>query len=338
MAGDEDTVAMAEAWNHGFGFIKTSIVKTAVELEIPDILQNHGAPISLQDLSSAVRCPADRLHRVMRFLAHHGIFKKTLNLGSPVCYAQTPISRSLTRDKLGPFVLLQGAIRGPNGCITAETLRTAKRPGVELAGSDGLYEDPVFYTKVFRDAMASHARLTTSALIENYREGLDGVRSLVDVGGSQGMSLGMLVKAFPQLRGICLDLPEVVARASPLERVEFVAGSMFESVPKADVVMLMFVLHNWSDKECVEILKRCKEAVPAGTGKVIIVDAILDEEGGGDKLTGARLGLDVTMMAVTFEGKERTYDEWAYILNEAGFRKHVVKNIKALEFVIEAYP
>lgn len=242
MAGDEATVAMAEAWNHGFGFIKTSVVKTAVELEIPDILQNHGAPISLPDLSSAVGCPADRLHRVMRFLAHHGIFKKTLNPGGPVCYAQTPISRSLTRDKLGPFVLLQGAVRGPNACITAETLRTAKRPGVELAGSDdGLYEDPVFYTKVFRDAMASHARHTTSALIENYRGGFDGVRSLVDVGGSQGMSLGMLVKAFPRLRGICLDLPEVVARASPLEGVEFVAGSMFESVPKADVVMLMVI-------------------------------------------------------------------------------------------------
>ncbi|XP_042058518.1 acetylserotonin O-methyltransferase-like [Salvia splendens] len=337
MARNEDTVAIAEAWNHGFGFIKTSIVKTAVELEIPDILQNHGTPISLPDLSSAVGCPTDRLHRVMRFLAHHGIFKRT-GEGGPVCYAQTPISRSLTRDKLGPFVLLQGAVCVPNGCITAETLRTAKRPGVELSGSDGLYEDPVFYTKVFREAMASHARLTTTAVIENYREGFDGVRSLVDVGGSQGMALGMLVKAFPRIRGICLDLPEVVARASPLEGVEFVAGSMFESVPKADVVMLMFVLHNWSDKECVEILKRCKEAVPVGTGKVIIVDAILDEDGGGDEFTGARLGLDVTMMAVTFEGKERTYDEWAYILNEAGFRKHVVKNIKALEFVIEAYP
>ncbi|KAL1561665.1 Flavonoid 7-O-methyltransferase 1A [Salvia divinorum] len=336
MAQDEDTVAMAEAWNHGFGFIKTSMVKTAVELEIPDILQNRGAPISLPELSSAVGCPAHRLHRVMKFLAHHGIFEKTLNPGGgPVCYAQTPISRSLARDRLGPFVLLQGA-----GCgsVTAETLRTAKRPGVELAGSDSLYEDPGFYTKAFRDAMASHARLTTAAVIKNYSEGFDGVRSLVDVGGSQGMALGMLVKAFPHLRGICLDLPEVVARALPLEGVEFVAGSMFESVPKADVVMLMFVLHNWSDKECVEILKRCKEAVPAGAGKVIIVDAILDEDGGGDEFAGARLGLDVTMMAVTFEGKERTLHEWAYILNEAGFRKHVVKNIKALEYVIEAYP
>lgn len=94
------------------------------------------------------------------------------------------------------------------------------------------------------------------------------------------------------------------------------------------------MLHNWSDQECIEILKKCKEAA----GKVIIIDAIIDEEGEGDEFAGARLGLDVTMLAVTFEGKERTYKEWAYILHQAGFQRHVVKNIKTLESVIEAYP
>lgn len=98
------------------------------------------------------------------------------------------------------------------------------------------------------------------------------------------------------------------------------------------------MLHNWSDKECIDILKRCKEAVRVGTGKVIIIDAVIDEDGEEDEFAGARLGLDVTMMAVMFEGKERTYREWAHILKEAGFRKFVVKNIKALESLIEAYP
>lgn len=98
------------------------------------------------------------------------------------------------------------------------------------------------------------------------------------------------------------------------------------------------MLHNWSDNECVEILKRCKDAIPKDTGKVIIMDAVIDEDGEGDEFTGARLGLDVTMMANMFEGKERTYAEWAEIINKAGFRRHVVKNIKAIESIIEAYP
>lgn len=244
MAPDQDAVAQAEAWNHGFGFIKTSAVRTAVELEIPDILQSHGAPLSLSALSSAVGCPVDRLYRLMRFLAYHGVFKKTdPPPGEPdtssVYYAQTPISRRLTKDSLGPFVLLQGVARGPSACITAEGLKSMKRAGIEDSGSDSLYEDPIFATKVFRDAMACHARATTSAMIENYGEGFEGVELVVDVGGSYGMALGMLTNAFPWIRGICYDLPEVVAKASPLHGVEFVAGSMFDSVPKADVVMLM---------------------------------------------------------------------------------------------------
>nr|K0II72.1 RecName: Full=Flavonoid 7-O-methyltransferase 2; Short=ObFOMT2; AltName: Full=4'-methylscutellarein 7-O-methyltransferase; AltName: Full=Acacetin 7-O-methyltransferase; AltName: Full=Apigenin 7-O-methyltransferase; AltName: Full=Chrysoeriol 7-O-methyltransferase; AltName: Full=Diosmetin 7-O-methyltransferase; AltName: Full=Luteolin 7-O-methyltransferase; AltName: Full=Naringenin 7-O-methyltransferase; AltName: Full=Scutellarein 7-O-methyltransferase [Ocimum basilicum]AFU50296.1 flavonoid O-meth len=340
MGRDEEAAARAEAWNHGFGFIKTSVIKTAIELEIPDILHNHGAPLSLSALSSAVGVPPDRLHRIMRFLTHHGVSKKTASPPgeSDYYYAETAVSRSLTKDNLGAFVLLQGAQRGPSACITAQGLKSRERPGVEELGSDPLYEDPIFTKMVFRDAMACHARLTTSAVIENYGEGFRGVGSLVDVGGSYGMTLGMLVEAFPWIRGICYDLPQVVAKAKPLHGVEFVAGSMFESVPEADVVMLMFVLHNWSDNECIDILKRCKEAIPRETGKVMIIDAIIEEDGEGDEFAEARLGLDVTMMAVTFEGKERTHREWAFILKEAGFRKYVVKNIKALESLIEAYP
>lgn len=252
MTTEEDSLAQAEAWSHGFGFIKTSIVKTAVELEIPDILENRGAPISLPELAAAVGCSANRLYRVMRFLAYYGIFKKTepsagSTGGGPVYYAQTPISRRLTRENLGPFVLLQGTLRGPSGCVTAETLRSSKRPGVVGGDSDRLYEDPVFSMKVFRDAMASHARMTTRAVIENYGEGFRGVGSLVDVGGSYGMALSILLRAFPQLRGICFDLPEVVARATPLKGIEFVGGSMFESIPKADVVMLMVYIISVSE-------------------------------------------------------------------------------------------
>lgn len=98
------------------------------------------------------------------------------------------------------------------------------------------------------------------------------------------------------------------------------------------------MLHNWSDKECVEILKKCIEAVPAGTGKVMIVDAVIDEDEDKDELAGARLALDMTMMATFPHGKERTYKEWTCILKEAGFTHHTVKNIKAIESVIEAYP
>ncbi|CAL5408863.1 unnamed protein product [Camellia sinensis] len=38
------------------------------------------------------------------------------------------------------------------------------------------------------------------------------------------------------------------------------------------------VLHNWSDENCVKILKRCREAIPSKEdgGKVIIIDMVVD--------------------------------------------------------------
>ncbi|KAL0413835.1 UNVERIFIED_CONTAM: Acetylserotonin O-methyltransferase [Sesamum radiatum] len=147
----------------------------------------------------------------------------------------------------------------------------------------------------------------------------------------------MLVKAFPWIKGINFDRPEVVSEAPCIDGIEHVGGNMFESVPKADAVMLMWILHDWSDNLCIDILKKCKEAVPAETGKVIIVDAVIDEEG-GDEYTGARLALDMTVMSATVNGKERTAKEWGLLLDAAGFKRHTVKHMKAIESVIEAYP
>ena len=57
---------------------------------------------------------------------------------------------------------------------------------------------------------------------------------VVDVGGGNGALLRELIGRRPELRGIVLDLPETVRDEAALgDRIEFVAGSFFESVPTA---------------------------------------------------------------------------------------------------------
>lgn len=65
------------------------------------------------------------------------------------------------------------------------------------------------------------------------------------------------------------------------------------------------MLHNWSDEDCVRILKRSKEAISTREpkGKVIIIDVVLGSSPSKQTLE-AQLSLDLCMM-VLFPGKQR---------------------------------
>lgn len=80
------------------------------------------------------------------------------------------------------------------------------------------------------------------------------------------------------------------------------------------------------------------EAIPRGKGKVIIVEAVVEEGEGVDEYSEVRLALDMVMMAHTEKGKERTWEEWGCLLNEVGFTKYTQKRIQDVASVIEAYP
>lgn len=97
-----------------------------------------------------------------------------------------------------------------------------------------------------------------------------------------------------------------------------------------------WVLHDWNDEECINILKNCKEAIPKNTGRVIIIEAVIDEK--EDNFSDIRLMLDLVMMAHTKKGKERTREEWTYIINAVGFSRYTITPIQAIQSVIQCFP
>ena len=61
----------------------------------------------------------------------------------------------------------------------------------------------------FNKAMAGYAAIFTEKIIEKYK-GFEGLTSLVDVGGGNGKTLGMIVAKYPTIKGLNFDLPHVV--------------------------------------------------------------------------------------------------------------------------------
>ncbi|PPR97736.1 hypothetical protein GOBAR_AA22942 [Gossypium barbadense] len=99
---------------------------------------------------------------------------------------------------------------------------------------------------------------------------------IVDIGGGLGVSLRFITSKYPSIKGINFDLPHVIQHAPPIPGVEHVAGDMFQNVPKGDAIFMKFILHDWSDDDCLKLLKNCYKAIP-DEGKIVVVDCMLPD-------------------------------------------------------------
>ncbi|WVZ49265.1 LOW QUALITY PROTEIN: hypothetical protein U9M48_000639 [Paspalum notatum var. saurae] len=166
---------------------------------------------------------------------------------------------------------------------------------------------------------------------------------LVGRGRQPWQGVGSHRCGFPHLKCTVLDLPHVVSQARSADDgtpVQFIAGDMFKFIPKADAVLLKWVLHCWGDDDCVKVLRNCKEAIlPAAErgGKVIIIDAVMGACPHGDIASMETLALyDVYMMHM--DGVERDERGWEKIILEAGFRRYKIVSLLGFQSVIEVYP
>ncbi|KAK9135791.1 hypothetical protein Syun_015121 [Stephania yunnanensis] len=364
---DEEQRAEIDMWRYFFGFSEMAALKCAIELGIAEAMEAHGrAGISLSELATALNCSSSYLYRIIRFLAHLKFLKEKCSdaTNGAKLYTLTPLGRLLMKKGergMAALVLLETSpvMLAPWQALSGR-VRNNDRPAFEAAHGEDIWDfaaENQNHSKLINEAMACDARMVVPAIVNGCADVFDGVDSVVDVGGGDGTTLGMLVKAFPWIKGINFDLPHVVSVAPERNSVEHIGGDMFKAVPQANAAFLMvgivtnafpyiWVLHDWCDEECIEILKKCREAIPKVKGKVIIVDAVIEEaddeqekeqDDDNYKLKGAKLMLDMVMMAHTNRGKERTQEEWQYVLDKAGFSRFIVRPIRAVQSVIVAY-
>ncbi|OVA00532.1 O-methyltransferase [Macleaya cordata] len=354
---EERLQGQADIWSHMFAFADSMALKCAVELGIPDIINSHGRPITISEITDAIitvsPVPSSSpdtncLSRVMRLLVRKRIFSVQIHPESgQTLYGLTPSSKWLLKDSefsLAPMVLaeLHPWLISPwnylSKCVQEGGIAFEKAHGSEIWDFALANQD---FNKLFNGGMACTAKIVVNAILVNYKEGFDGVGSIVDVGGGTGMMIGEIVKAHPRIQGINFDLPHVVATAPECEGVAHVGGDMFVDIPHADAVIMKWIMHDWSDKDCVRILKNCRKAIPKETGKVIIFDCVLPPDGPDDKgglFDNTRLVFDLLMIAHSSGGKERTEVEWKRLLKDGGFPSYKIIQIPALLSIIEAYP
>nr|ALG05118.1 O-methyltransferase [Sinopodophyllum hexandrum] len=357
--GEELLAAPAHIWNHIFNFISSMSLKCAVQLNIPEIIHNHPQkPITLAQLVPALQIPETKstyLYRLMRILVHSRFFgiervQETveeqveeegyvLTLPSKLLLKNHPVSMSpyllgmLDPVMVTPWHFLSDWFKKTDELITPFEA-TQGMPFWKYFG------DNPEIGKLFDKAMACDSKLVMSVVLKECKMKFEGIRSLVDVGGGTGAVAMALAETFPGVKCTVLDLPQVVGDLQGSKNLEFVCGDMFESIPSADVVLLKWILHNWSDEECVKILKRCREVIPSKEegGKVIIIDIVVDDHNKGNyESKETQLFFDLLMM-VFLTGRERTEIEWKKLFLDAGFTSYNISPIMELRSFIQVFP
>uniref|UniRef100_A0A453Q4F8 Uncharacterized protein n=1 Tax=Aegilops tauschii subsp. strangulata TaxID=200361 RepID=A0A453Q4F8_AEGTS len=169
------------------------------------------------------------LERLLRLLASRGVFSEHAADGRPERrYALTAVGRTLVPS--GPsgasyadYVLqhhqdalvlawprLHEAVLDPAG---PEPFARA-HAGVPAYAYYGQDRDA---NEVMLRAMTGVSEPFMEALLDGYEGGFEGVATLVDVGGSSGACLEMIMRRVPTIReGVNFDLPNVVAAAHPI--------------------------------------------------------------------------------------------------------------------------
>jgi len=142
--------------------------------------------------------------------------------------------------------------------------------------------------------------------------------TVVDVGGSEGFVCHALAKKYPNIKSFVVqDLPNVIAQAQSQSssnadsRVSYMAHDFFTEQPvkNADVYILRWILHNWSDARSVRILRNLIPALKQGS-KIIINDNILPQPGVLPRWVENRLrSMDLTMLELQ-NARERELQDW----------------------------
>jgi hypothetical protein len=155
--------------------------------------------------------------------------------------------------------------------------------------------------------------------------------TFVDLGAAQGMVPATLARAHPHLTGIGFDLlpvqpvfEEFVARQGISDRVRFQAGNFFvDTLPKADVVVMGHILHDWDLVQKKLLLGKAFDALPRG-GALIVYDAIIDDD---RRENAFGLLMSLNMLIETQGGFDYTGADCQAWMREAGFSQTRVEHL-----------
>ncbi len=312
----------------GLAFWASKTLLSAIEMEVFTELAKH--PEDLDKLTGRLGLHPRASRDFLDTLVALGFLQR-----SDGTYSNTP-STDFFLDKQKPSYV-GGILEMANHRLFPAwaKLTTALRTGQPQNESPGdpdvfgaLYADPE-RLKGFLRAMTGISRGANRTIAAQFPWA--SYKTAVDVGTAQGDLIVQVVKANPNLTGIGFDLAEVApifedhVEANGLSsKVQFRPGNFFrDPLPRADVVMMGHILHDWDLDEKRVLICKAYDAVPEG-GALIVYDAIIDDDRSKNAFG---LMMSLNMLVETPGGFDYTGADCVDWMTDAGFRQIRVEHL-----------
>jgi len=150
-------------------------------------------------------------------------------------------------------------------------------------------------------------------------------KTMCDVGGAGGGLSAQIVMNNDHMNCISFDLPPVAPIARENidgmqlgDRISIQSGDFFQDpLPKADVITMGNILHDWGVEKKKILIKKAYEALPKG-GAFVVIENIIDDN---REKNAFGLMMSLNMMIETESGFDYSFAEFSEWVKEAGFKE-----------------
>ncbi|KAL3470061.1 S-adenosyl-L-methionine-dependent methyltransferase [Aspergillus californicus] len=184
---------------------------------------------------------------------------------------------------------LEGGALVEGDKISVASARRTNYPGIPGENDSGTCSGPRPELALFSMAMVGGGRVTARSHVEDYPWKDLGSATVVDIGGGVGGFMLELSKKYPCLNLVVQDCAsnielarkEVWPREDPAAikqgRIEFFAYDFFTTNPVkgADIYWLRYILHDWADDYCLNILSNIREAM-SPRSRLLVCEQVMD--------------------------------------------------------------
>ena len=314
----------------GFGFWGSKTLLSAIELGVFTELAQ--GPIDGEALRERIGIHSRSARDFFDVLVAFGMLEREGDQYSNTPETDLFLDRTKPSYLAGMLEMANARLYGFWGSLT-EGLRTGLPQNEAKEGEGGnffeaIYGDPARLEGFLR-AMTALSMGANQAIARQFP--FSDYKTFIDLGGAEGGLAVQVALANEHITGGTFDLPvaapfvdKYVESHGLTDRLRFYGGDFFvDSIPKADVLAMGHVLHDWNLEEKRALIAKAHAALPEG-GALIIFESIIDDD---RRENTFGLLMSLNMLIETPGGFDYTGADCCGWLEEAGFGETRVEHL-----------